>query len=376
MTRARSATAARRPTRRPRSASACRPSGSRTRRPGSPGRTSRATGPASCAPIPWVYGEIVRHLARRRARAHPGDDAADAKRRPATLLGRVGVDLASACDFFRAPTDRSWTRDYCPLFVIERRRRGRHHQLALQRLGEVPEPQDATTRSTTSIAKRLALRQWKPTATRRRQARRVVLEGGAIDVNGAGTMLTTEECLLDDGAGPQPGPVARGARARARASTWACARCSGSARHRRRRHPRPRRRPGAVRRRDARSSSPPRSDPDDANHAPLRENRARLETHDHRRRRAPARRDAADAGAGVLRRRAAAGELRELLHRQRRRCSCRRSTTRTTARRSRCWRALFPDRARRRHPRRRSGLGPRDAALHDAAGAAAPRAQR
>src|SRR5262249_39803725 len=28
-------------------------------------------------------------------------------------------------------------------------------------------------------------------------AREVVLEGGSIDVNGAGTILTTEECLLD-----------------------------------------------------------------------------------------------------------------------------------------------------------------------------------
>ena len=34
----------------------------------------------------------------------------------------------------------------------------------------------------------------------------VVLEGGSIDVNGAGTLLTTEECLLERGAGAQPGP--------------------------------------------------------------------------------------------------------------------------------------------------------------------------
>ena len=31
-----------------------------------------------------------------------------------------------------------------------------------------------------------------------------MLEGGSIDVNGRGTLLTTEECLLCDGPGPQP----------------------------------------------------------------------------------------------------------------------------------------------------------------------------
>ncbi len=29
-------------------------------------------------------------------------------------------------------------------------------------------------------------------------AREVVLEGGSIDYNGSGTIITTEECLMDD----------------------------------------------------------------------------------------------------------------------------------------------------------------------------------
>ena len=59
------------------------------------------------------------------------------------------------------------------------------------------------------------------------------------------------------------------------------------------------------------------SDPDDANYEPLRENRERLDamtTADGRPLRVLS---AADAGAAVLRRHPAAGELRELLHRQR-----------------------------------------------------------
>jgi agmatine deiminase len=55
------------------------------------------------------------------------------------------------------------------------------------------------------IARRLRLRQWQPTATIAGKTWRVVLEGGAVDVNGAGTLLATEECLLDDVQARNPG---------------------------------------------------------------------------------------------------------------------------------------------------------------------------
>ena len=37
----------------------------------------------------------------------------------------------------------------------------------------------------------------RPAPASSTRARDVVLEGGSIDVNGRGTLLTTEECLLD-----------------------------------------------------------------------------------------------------------------------------------------------------------------------------------
>src|SRR5206468_662196 len=71
--------------------------------------------PGKFAAIPWVYGEVVRHLVPgERVRILVDDAATEGRAR--RLLGRVGVDLGSV-DFFRIPTDRSWTRDYCPLFV-------------------------------------------------------------------------------------------------------------------------------------------------------------------------------------------------------------------------------------------------------------------
>ena len=148
--------------------------------------------PGKFAPIPWVYGEIVRKLV-------PGEvvrilvNSAAHERQARRVLERVGVDQARV-EFFRFPTNRGWTRDFGPLFV--RRDRPRP-ELAIARFrfnawakypdwkrdDQVPE----------RVAKRLGLRLLRARAG----DRDVVLEGGSIDVNGRGTLLTTEQCLLD-----------------------------------------------------------------------------------------------------------------------------------------------------------------------------------
>ena len=71
--------------------------------------------PGKFAPIPWLYGEIVRQLARvERVRILVQDgDAEESVRR---ILKKCHADL-DAVEFFHHPTNRSWTRDYCPLFV-------------------------------------------------------------------------------------------------------------------------------------------------------------------------------------------------------------------------------------------------------------------
>ena len=52
------------------------------------------------------------------------------------ILKKCHVNL-DAVEFFLHPTDRSWTRDFCPIFVKNKARRSGDHALALQRLGEV-----------------------------------------------------------------------------------------------------------------------------------------------------------------------------------------------------------------------------------------------
>ena len=147
----------------------------------------RADWPGKFAPVPWVYGDIVRHLARvEKVRILVEDAALEKSAR--RVLAKCAVDM-NAVEFFRWPTNRSWTRDYCPIFVRNEKGRDRDHQLALQWLGQI---RQLARRQSHSRPRRQAFQvthEFEPG---------IVLEGGSIDVNGAGLLLTTEECLLSE----------------------------------------------------------------------------------------------------------------------------------------------------------------------------------
>jgi agmatine deiminase len=158
----------------------------------------RADWPGKLAAIPWVYGEVVRQIVAGERVRLLVDDAA-AERAARRLLGRVGVDVGRV-DFFRAPTNRAWTRDYCPIYL-----RHGDGEVALTNWkfnGWAKYPNHRLDDAVNDrIARAQRRRQWKPAAG----ARRLVLEGGSIDVNGAGTLLTTEECLLSEVQARNPG---------------------------------------------------------------------------------------------------------------------------------------------------------------------------
>jgi agmatine deiminase len=145
--------------------------------------------PGRFAPIPWAYAEIVRKLvAGERARVIVSDRGHEARAR--RILRLAGADLRRV-DFLRWPTNRGWLRDAGPVFV----RRGRTLSIARFRFNawaKYPDwKQDARI---PERAARFLRRRMQAVA---HAGRPVVLEGGAIDVNGRGTLVTTEECLLD-----------------------------------------------------------------------------------------------------------------------------------------------------------------------------------
>jgi agmatine deiminase len=158
--------------------------------------------PGKFAPIPWVFAEVVRALVPgERVRIEVNDRFHEDRAR--RTLQRCGVDLAQV-DFFRIPTDRVWTRDHGPIFV-----RNDAGEVALTHWrfnGWAKYPNhrrdDAVPNRVAQLQRR---RQWKPTVEVDGETRLVVLEGGAIDGDGQGTLVTTEECLLSDVQARNPG---------------------------------------------------------------------------------------------------------------------------------------------------------------------------
>lgn len=155
--------------------------------------------PGKFAPIPWVYADIVRHLSQvERVRILVENSSAE--RAAARMLSCAGANL-SAVDFFQVPSNRGWIRDFGPIFV---RHSGKEqtgvtdwHFNAWAKYDDWKKDDSANAK----LARKLKWNVWEPTHRRRR----VVLEGGSIDVNGLGTMLTTEECLLSPIQARNPG---------------------------------------------------------------------------------------------------------------------------------------------------------------------------
>lgn len=144
--------------------------------------------PGKFAPIPWVFAEVIRHVhVRERVRLIVQDS-----KKTAALLKRVGVDL-SKVDFYRIPTDRIWMRDSAPTFV--RRRDGKISAIHWRFNGWA---KYADHKRDEKVGERIAAALHVPCIVPTVNKKRVVLEGGAIDVDGSGTLLATEECLLSD----------------------------------------------------------------------------------------------------------------------------------------------------------------------------------
>ncbi len=159
--------------------------------------------PGKFQSIPWLYAEIVRLLATRE-RVHLIVEDAATERRVISMLERGCANL-DAVTFHRWPTDRGWTRDSGPIFV-----RNVAGKVAIThwRFNGWAKYDDwrLDVKIPGRVTKLLGLPAWQPELRLGDgPALRVVLEGGSIDVNGAGTLLTTEECLLSDVQQRNPG---------------------------------------------------------------------------------------------------------------------------------------------------------------------------
>ncbi|HEU5078359.1 MAG TPA: agmatine deiminase family protein [Opitutaceae bacterium] len=153
---------------------------------------NKKTWPGYFRPIPSKFAEIVATISRfeevriniakpLQARAH-------------SLIAKAKADL-DRVTFYNHETNDSWCRDHGPIFV----KNDKTGEVALTDWeynawgGKYP-PFDKDNKIPPLIGKALGLRRFEKS---------MVLEGGSIDVNGAGLLLTTEACLLNKNRNPQ-----------------------------------------------------------------------------------------------------------------------------------------------------------------------------
>ena len=192
--------------------------------------------PGKFEPVPWVYAEIIRNLARHERVELIVKDAA-AERRARKMLDMANAVPANV-RIHRWPTNRGWLRDSGCIFVVpteprfarpdSRGRLSPHDRVGhdFSRAVKREKKDGALAPGVGLLATKFRFNAWAKysnwrhdekigslmaAAAKSKEIRpifddtRVVLEGGSIEVNGSGTLLTTEECLLSKVQQRNPG---------------------------------------------------------------------------------------------------------------------------------------------------------------------------
>lgn len=154
-----------------------------------------ASWPGNFAPVPGIFAEMVRHLAIGEE-VHLNVADADMERAARDVLASAGVAPTNVF-FHHVPTNDAWCRDHGPIFVQRSLPGGGLEQVILNwgfnAWGGKYPPYDLDNRVPGRVAELLDLPCITPG---------MILEGGSIDVNGAGTLITTEACLLNPNRNP------------------------------------------------------------------------------------------------------------------------------------------------------------------------------
>jgi agmatine deiminase len=159
--------------------------------------------PGKFQTIPWVYADIVRLLSARE-RVHILVNDAKAEQRAQHILERAGTTLEQV-SFHRWPTNRVWTRDSGPMFIRNGAGRVAVTNWHFNAWAKYPDWQ-LDDQLPERVAELLGMPSWEPSVELEDgELRRLVLEGGSIDTNGEGILLTTEECLLSKVQERNPG---------------------------------------------------------------------------------------------------------------------------------------------------------------------------
>jgi agmatine deiminase len=153
-----------------------------------------ASWPGKFEPVPLIFAEMVRELVGGEE-VHINVAGSDAEAGVRDLLGSRRVP-AGRVRFHHVPTNDAWCRDHGPIFLqrtLEGRREEAIVDWGFNAWGGKYPPFDLDDVVPTRIGAELGLPVFHPG---------IVMEGGSLDVNGRGTLLTTESCLLNPNRNP------------------------------------------------------------------------------------------------------------------------------------------------------------------------------
>lgn len=151
--------------------------------------------PGKYEPVPDVYGQFVFHLTRGEE-VHINvwnEDLAEEIRR---VLRRHHVPMERV-HLHPFPAYEPWCRDHGPIFVVRDGPNGRDRAVVdwgYNAWGNKYPPFDLDDAIPQHVAKLRGLPLFQPG---------IVMEGGSLEVNGHGTVLTTEACLLNPNRNPE-----------------------------------------------------------------------------------------------------------------------------------------------------------------------------
>ncbi len=154
-----------------------------------------ASWPGKFELVHGVYARMVRELAvGEEVHINVADSAMEALARG--ILNEAGADLGNVF-FHHHPTNDAWCRDHGPI-IVQRGDADAREQIFLDwgfnAWGDKYPPYDLDDTVPTRLGAELGVPVEHPG---------MILEGGSIDVNGEGTLLTTEACLLNPNRNPQ-----------------------------------------------------------------------------------------------------------------------------------------------------------------------------
>jgi len=150
--------------------------------------------PGAFEEVPGVFVEMTRFLAEsEKVRINVAGAEMEAGVRK--LLEEAGVNVA-AVSFHHNPTNDAWCRDHGPIFIVRDvagRRERAITDWKYNAWGDKYPPYDLDNTIPGRIAAEFNIPRFEAD---------IVMEGGSIDVNGRGTLMTTEACLLNKNRNP------------------------------------------------------------------------------------------------------------------------------------------------------------------------------